>query len=429
MRALTSWLDPDRLLALARQTGFLLRQPRKLTPRLLVLATVLLVSQSAVSLRRWAVLVGVLGELSLSKQALWERLTGRAVAFLQAVLAQLLGRRLRLDSTPPPALARFQRVLVQDSTTLALSPRLAAHFPGAANARGDTRGLLKIQVLYDLLSQRFVAFGLSGFRRNDQTAAQDVLPQLRPGDLVLRDLGYFGVENLSRIAQAGAFFLSRLRLDVGLFHPETQRPFNLLGTLKRQGHFDGEVCLGAARQRVRLVAVKLPEAVAAERRRKAKQNRDRRCRPDAQHLALLGWAIFVTNVPREVWSAKTVAQVYGLRWRIETIFKAWKSHFRLTEVPRGSAAQLEAMIYARLIFVTVFAQVNPADWERAGGKEGSPPVSLLKLAALVGDFFLVLCLEAWGCRVTKAWWKQVAYHGRYERRTRKSFSEIFMKLS
>jgi hypothetical protein len=246
VRALTSWLDPDRLLALARQTGFLLRQPRKLTPRLLVLATVLLVSQSAVSLRRWAVLVGVLGELSLSKQALWERLTGRAVAFLQAVLAQLLGRRLRLDSTPPPALARFQRVLVQDSTTLALSPRLAAHFPGAANARGDTRGLLKLQVLYDLLSQRFVAFGLSGFRRNDQTAAQDVLPQLRPGDLVLRDLGYFGVENLSRIAQAGAFFLSRLRLDVGLFHSETQRPFNLLGTLKRQGHFDGEVCLGAA---------------------------------------------------------------------------------------------------------------------------------------------------------------------------------------
>ena len=32
------------------------------------------------------------------------------------------------------------------------------------------------------------------------------------------------------------------------------------------------------------IAIKLPEPVAAERRRKAKQNRDRRCKPNARHL-------------------------------------------------------------------------------------------------------------------------------------------------
>lgn len=50
-----------------------------------------------------------------------------------------------------------------------------------------------------------------------------------------------------------------------------------------------------------------------------------------------------------------MAQVFGLRSRIKTIFKAWKSHFRLTEVPRGSATQLEVVLYARLIFVTQLA--------------------------------------------------------------------------
>jgi Transposase DDE domain len=430
LRQLTQWLDPQLLLTLAQESGFARRTARKLTPLLLVQATVLLVSQSTVSLRRWAALVGVLGQLCLSKQALWERLTPRASVFLQAVLAQLLAGRLHLNrGAKPAALAAFPRVLVQDSTTIKLTPKLAAAFPGSRNQRGANHGQLKIQALYDLLAQRFVSFRLSGFNRNDQAAAPDVLPHLRPGDLVVRDLGYFVVASLAQMLLAGAFFLSRLRLDTGLVNARTGQPLNLLGALKRHGQFDGEVLLGAAQLRVRLVAVKLPEAVAAERRRKAKQNRDRRCRPNARHLALLGWAIFVTNVPRKVWRARTVAQVYGLRWRSETIFKAWKSHFRLTEVPRGSAAQLEAMIYARLIFVTIFARTGVVGEGSAWQAESPPPFSLLKLAGLVGDFFLILCLEAWHRPVSDSWLRQLHYHGRYERRTRKHFVQTFMKLS
>jgi Transposase DDE domain. len=118
-----------------------------------------------------------------------------------------------------------------------------------------------------------------------------------------------------------------------------------------------------------------------------------------------------------------------LRWRIETIFKAWKSHFRLTEVPRGSAAQLEAMIYARLIFVTIFARTGVVGEGSAWQAESPPPFSLLKLAGLVGDFFLILCLEAWHRPVSDSWLRQLHYHGRYERRTRKHFVQTFMKLS
>jgi hypothetical protein len=351
--------------------------PGKLTPLLFVQATVLLVSQSTVSLRRWAVLAGLLGQLCLSKQALQERINPRAVAFLQAILAHVLARCLhRTTAARPAALAAFDRVLVQDSATTKLCPKLAAAFPGSRNQRGADHGQLKIQSLYDLLDQRFLSFSLSESNRNDQAAARDVADVVRPGDLVLRDLGYFVLATLQQIAQAGAYFLSRLRLDTHLRNLQGQ-PFDLLGALKRQGHCDGQVLLGATVLRVRLVAVKLPQAVAAERRCKAKQNRDRRCHPNARHLALPGWAIFVTNVPQEIWSAQTVAQVYGLRWRIETIFKAWKSHFQLMEVPRGSAAQLEAMIYARLIFVTLFAQLSRAEGERADTAETTPLLSLL----------------------------------------------------
>ena len=117
---------------------------------------------------------------------------------------------------------------------------------------------------------------------------------------------------------------------------------------------DRQFCFGDKKVRGRLVAVRLPAEVAAERRRLARQNRDRRCPPSAERLALLDWAIFITNVPRTVWSARTVAQMYGLRWRIEIVFKAWKSHFALAQVPAGSKAQVESLIYAKLIFIILF---------------------------------------------------------------------------
>jgi hypothetical protein len=253
-------------------------------------------------------------------------------------------------------------------------------------------------------------------------------PVFQTGDLVVRDLGYFVLAALRQIAQAGAFFLSRLRLDTLVYDPRTGAPLDLLGLLRRQGQLDRIVGLGAAHVSVRLVAVRLPETVAAQRRRTAKQNRDQRWQPTARHLALLGWAIFVTNVSRETWSAQTVVQVYGLRWRIETIFKAWKSHFRLTEVPHGAAAQLEAMIYARLIFVTVFAQTC-AGAAAYSGNEAAPPQSLLQWAGLIGDFFLVLCLEAWRRPLQDSFFRQLAYHGRYERRRRRHFGQTLMNLS
>ena len=420
------------LIQLARQSGFCQRTAKKLTPRLFVQTLVLLVSQRAVSFRRWAILVGVLGNLTLSKQALWERVGPSAVAFLQQVLAAALRWRAGVSvAQMPQALRPFQRALVQDSTTVGLSAALAQAFPGGCNQHGAQGGQLRIQVVVDLLSQRFVHFGLSHFRRNDQAAALDVLAVVQAGDLVIRDLGYFVLGSLEKIAQAGAFFLSRLRVSTGIWDAAGKKPLDLLKLLRGSGRLDLNVCLGAQKVPVRLVAVKLPPPVAAERRRRARagQKHDGRYQLQKRTLALLDWAIFVTNVPTKVWSAKTVVAVYGLRWRIETIFKAWKSHFELTDVPSGSPAQLQAMIYGRLIFLTVWAQVCGQTWlPLAAESAASQPRSLLKVAALLGDYFLVLCLEAWGLIVTSAWLLQLLYHTRYETRRRRSFSQQFAFL-
>src|SRR5262245_55904985 len=118
------------------------------------------------------------------------------------------------------------------------------------------------------------------------------------------DLGFFKKTHFEDIAAAGGYFLSRLQTQTGLYRQPTESvPLDLLTVLLSQPDPVGELLLYLhARQplAVRVVYSRLPEAVVAERRRKAKANARRRGETCSQrHLALLAWTVFITNVPAE----------------------------------------------------------------------------------------------------------------------------------
>ena len=341
--------------AWAKRTGFQRREPRKITGDLLLRSLSALAFSSRCSLETLAGVIGLLGGKPVSKQAVAKRLGGACVEFLRQALFAVLGSVAKFGRIRTRGVfERFRRVLIQDSTTLSLPAHVAAVFPGSRNQSGKTQAAAKIQAVYDLLAERFVTFALTPFTRNDQAASRDILNVVRRGDLVLRDLGYFVLSVFARLHRRGVFFLTRLRQDVKLLDQEG-RPWDLLRQLRRHGTLD-LVVLAGQRERlpIRLVAVPLPRSIADARRRKAKQNRDKRCRPSKKYLELLGWEVFITNVPSHVWSTEVACQVYGLRWRIETIFKAWKSHFRIADVTAGSAHQIQIMLYARLLAICLF---------------------------------------------------------------------------
>jgi len=153
--------------------------------------------------------------------------------------------------------------------------------------------------------------------------------------------------------------------------------------VRKNSILDQDVLLGQREKiPVRLVALPVPEAVANERRRKAKKNRDRRCRPSEETLQLLGWQLFILNVPATVWDTPTVAKVYALRWRIEIIFKAWKSHFNLTDIPQGGSEPLIlSCLYAKLLYIIFFHAFFDQVHRQFMGRH-NPRISLLKLAVL-----------------------------------------------
>jgi hypothetical protein len=314
-------------------------------------------------------------------------------------------------------LAFFPRVLLQDSTNLSLPPKLAPYFPGSKNQSGKTSASVKLQAIYNALTETFVSFQLTPFGCNDQCASPSILDIIHEGDLVIRDLGYSSLGVFRAIGAKKAFYLSRYSHTIALFHPSGRR-FDLLGILKKHGALDEALCAGSEeRLPVRVVAIPVPEHVAGERRRKLLHSRDRRLNPDPTHLALLGWEIFLTNVPQEIWDAKTVCRIYGVRWRIEIIFKSWKSHFKIHAFDHPTPTEVELLIYARLIYITLFQSCFFTQFAAFVYNTTGKHLSVLKAA----DFFsqrVPLALLTGGDFPLIA--QQILKHCAYEKRSKRA---------
>ena len=58
--------------------------------------------------------------------------------------------------------------------------------------------------------------------------------------------------------------------------------------------------------------------------------------PSKAVLELMDWTIFITTIPAPIADFARILAIYGLRWRIEVIFKAWKSHMNFHLLHRVS---------------------------------------------------------------------------------------------
>lgn len=367
---------------LAMKAGFIQRKPRKIHPLDLLKAFCMLLPQGP-SLSALALVLSALCGEAVSKQAVAKRIGKPWVEFLKQMLALLLCKRFETPSMES-LFSPFTRALLHDSSALPLPRQLAPYYPGAGNQSGRN-AQAKIQAILDMKSRSYVYFSLTPFTRNDQTAASDVLGLLEPGDLIIRDLGYFAVKVLARIEGRGSFFISRFPCRCSLYDADASDLFCLL---RKERRLDRWVRIGSSEKfAVRIVAIPVPPRVVEKRRRALRQSRDRRFNPSKERLFLLGWSIFITNVAEEVWGADQIAEVYGLRWGIEIVFKAWKSRFGITSYSRSaSLRQIESLIYARLILILLFHTTVYNPLRMQIDRDFARKLSLLKLSAFFVNY-------------------------------------------
>jgi hypothetical protein len=342
---------------LAIQTGFVKRQPKKIDPSSLLVSFFTTFISTNNSLSSIAVTLGLLQRKRISKQAVDKRINLPWVEFLRAFLERSLSHYIQIKRTftDGSALSVFNRVLIQDSTSIALAPKLIKQFPGTRNGIGRSTAVMKIQSVFNILAERFIMFDISPFSKNDQSASSDILKWIQPGDLVLRDLGYFVLDVFKKIHSLNAYFLSRLKHGILIFDQDGKTRFDLVRRLRKDRLLDATVCFGKkVKFSARLITIPVTDEVAASRRRKARRNRDRRMNPGKDHLFLMGWDIFITNVDCHMLPTEQIAKLYRLRWRIEILFKSWKSHFHIMNVPKASVRRVLAYVYATLIFIVLF---------------------------------------------------------------------------
>ena len=62
-----------------------------------------------------------------------------------------------------------------------------------------------------------------------------------------------------------------------------------------------------------------------------------------------GYHVYLTNLPAHRLFAQDVQAVYALRWQVELLFKALKSHGRLEQLPSSNQAIVEAWVWASVL--------------------------------------------------------------------------------
>lgn len=427
---------------IARDTGFYKAAPRKTSITNLMMAFFPMALTGKNLFHAWAENLGSLIGGTVSRVALWKRMGKELAACLQAILEQTFHTRLcapyLTGKNKESLFSHFTEIYIQDSTIISLPEALKDHYKGSVSG-GRQKSSMRIQATYALLSGTFTKFDMDSFTDNDQGASGHIIKLLKAGDLVIRDLGYFVLNVFRQIASAGAFFLNPYRYGTYIYDARTGRQIQLRELLKGSTA-DREVLIGANEKlRVRLVAVKLPDHVAAERRRKARSDRDKRVNHSQEYMESLGWLVFITNIDSQVWSPKEILQAYRLRWHIEIIFKGWKSHLNMAhlvpEAPRANRSQekylwlykyrLDSAILMMLIFIIIF-QVNIYTslcfkiWQKSGKL-----VSTLKLYAYIAR----LKEKILQCCALEDLEPDIAYYATYEkRRKRLNYLERLIQL-
>lgn len=426
--------NPSDIDRLAWESGYYRQEAKKITGSSLVWGFFNMMSLGLNTLSAWCVEIGLMGKCAMYKSSLHERLDARTLSFVQAILQQTMELRMKqayakqgaLKPGTNSLLRHFGNVLLCDSTCAKLPSNLAEYFP-SSYSHGEPTATLRVQTIYNYRQEQFERFKTGSFRDNDQSESNLILEVAQPGDLVLRDLGYFVLENLRKMTNMGIFFISKFRLDTTIYAALSGEKIDLLAQLKKKKRLDIPVLIGSKEKLpLRLVAEKLPEQVARKKRQKARQDRNRKTNHSEEYYELLGWVVFVTNIEDETLGAQQIAEVYRVRWFIEVIFKAWKSHFNFTKV-----FEQQKMNYWRAHITILLVLIRIAYWslevyryiKNGVDKLTDRPLSILK-------YFSVLNLLS--CQISTirnlmeldTLIPQFAIHATYERRkNRQNFKE------
>ncbi len=371
--------------ALARQIGFVQRQ-RKLGGgdfvQVMVWGSLANPQLSYTDITQNAAFLGI----PISPQGIEQRFNERAAQFLLQVLERAVQQTVdNVTPTAVPILRRFNGVYVRDSSFISLPAELKDVWPGCGGSNGDTAAI-KFQVRLNYTTGQVEGPALQAGREHDRHTPYG--PETEPvGSLALSDLGYFSLKELRQRHDEGKYFLTRYKVGTQLYTADGQ-PLDLVFWLSNEVHTVGELSVLVGKEErlpARLIAFRVPQEVADQRRRQLKEYaRKKGTTPTKERLFLAGWTILLTNVPAEMLSPEEALVLMAVRWQVEILFKVWKSHALVDEWRSRNPWRILSEIYAKCIELVITHWILLTEWHRF------PDRSLLKAVKAIQKLALPL---------------------------------------
>jgi hypothetical protein len=296
--------------------------------------------------------------LQMTKQGLDERYNTYAVKFMQSCYEHLLSEVLQDYSIEKNLVIPtvFKSIELADATSFKIPDFLETFYKGG----GGVKASIKLQHRYNLLKGESISTKIVSGNENDKLFLPDLDPFIEQDCLYIKDLGYFKLGHLDKIACAKGYFLSRYKALTNCFIKENDKfvEVSLQDLVKQREH--EAIYLGKdAKLQVRMIIEPASAESTVKRLAKVKKSattHHKQIQDDT--LFLCYYNIYMTNIKAEDLSIEWIHLVYALRWQIELLFKIWKSLFEIDEIKKMSIFRFECYIYGRLIAILLTQKVE-----------------------------------------------------------------------
>lgn len=369
-------LSEENLNKLAVASGFKVRES-KITPKIF-LDSLLYNASSEVnkSLNHLSIEAKQFYNVHVTKQGMHERYTEKASVYLKTLLSHLC---IASNNTIDEGwLGHFNRVTIKDSTKFVLPEQYAGMMPGFGGV--SSKSAACIQYEYDLKTGSILDLNITPANRPDGRDAQETKDKVMPGDLVIRDLGYYATDVMAKFINTGAFVISKLNTRT-LVYQKDEENYKLL-EFEQLYHWmikhnlqqiEKQVYIGVkAKLPFRLIITMVPDGVFEQRMQKInKYNKQQGLTTSKDYAHRARFNLLITNVPCSTIPIQAIVAMYHLRWQIELIFKIWKSTFGIHSIGKMKYYRWLCILYARLILIAIhWLTIMPAraDFYKAKGK-------------------------------------------------------------
>ena len=353
VKKLISLINKDKIDKIASKTGFVSRQ-RKLTGFVFMLVLVFEIRRvNQESLNKMTIKLEREG-VFISKQGIDHRFNDSAVEFMKELTFDILSAKLDREELLENA-TYFNRIIAKDSTVFQLPEEYSDKYTGSGG--GASTAGIKLQYEYNLKANT----GLDiEFQSSNTPDVKSKLQDIQPKDLRLEDLGYFKLSRFGEIIDNKAYFMSRLKYSISVFSKKDDQYSRinidkLVNNMKQGEKIDMQVYLGQKEKlHVRLVIERVPDDVAAEKRRKLKTDKqNKRKNISKERLAFCDVNAYITNATQDILPTDLIRSIYSLRWQIEILFKTWKSTFNIDKVKQMKIQRFECINYATLLQIII----------------------------------------------------------------------------